>query len=97
MFSLTDELLFHARDIVMHCSEVGQESRHLNEVKLLDELDRVNSEHTETMKVHWSNLRDVPKGLFMEFNQKTFLATAIQSKLMLYVRRKLDPKQTRGK
>jgi hypothetical protein len=92
IFSLSDEFMFHARDIELRSHEAGAEIRHLNAVKHLDELDRVNIEHTKSLKIHWSNLRDVPQGSFQEFNKKTFLAAAIQSKLTLYVYRKVDLK-----
>jgi len=97
MFSLSDEFMFHARDIGQHSDEAGAEVRQLNVVKLLDELDRVNIDHTKSLKFHWSNLRDVPKGPFMELYQKTLLAAAVQSKVTLYVRQKIDTKQVRGK
>jgi hypothetical protein len=99
MFSLSDEFMYHARSIEIDSNHEVRERRLTNVVKLLDELDRVNIQHTKMMGGHWSNLRDVPKGvstaaLFMEYNQKTFLASAIQAKLVFYVKEKLghDPK-----
>ena len=39
---------------------------------------------------HWTNTRDVPKGLFHVYQHNTFLASAIQFNLVLYVRQKLQ-------
>jgi hypothetical protein len=104
MFSLSDEFMYHARSIEIDSNHKVREFRLMNVVKMLDELDRVNIQHTKVMSVHWSNLRDVPKGvstvaLFMEYNWKTFLASAIQAKLVFYVKEKLghDPKQIHRK
>ena len=57
---------------------------------LLDELDRVVSVYATDMTSHWSNARDPPDGLFEEYECKTFVASAIQAKLRLYVTQKLE-------
>jgi hypothetical protein len=114
MFSISDELMFHAKSIEMDDNDEDHEKRLMNVSKLLDELDRVNIQQTEQTKVHWSNFRDLVKAptdfllmegrkghltLYEECKGKTFLAYAIQAKLVFYVKQKLenDPKQMKEK
>jgi hypothetical protein len=97
MLSLSDELMFHAREIELYSDETEGERRLLQQASLLDELDRVNIEHTKWLGFHWSNLRDNPKGSYMEYNQKTFIACAIQFKLTKYIRRRTNDKETHRK
>lgn len=89
MFSLSDEFMHHARGIEVHCDESDEKSK-MEEASLLEELDRINTTHFRLTPIHWSNFRQVPKGDFAEYNKKTFLATAIQAKLTLYVREVLE-------
>jgi hypothetical protein len=105
MFSLSDELMYHAwrfeRGGIPQQNPTSQISM---EIELLDELDRVLTKLTEAFTYdlsnirlmknrnhcHWTNIRDVPKGLFHEYQHKTFLASAIQFNLVLYVTQKLQ-------
>ncbi|GJC83678.1 hypothetical protein ColLi_06516 [Colletotrichum liriopes] len=57
--------------------------------ELLDELDRSNTQRLNKDGFHWSNYRELPNGNFKELRKKTFLATAIQSRLTLYVEHKI--------
>jgi len=95
IFSLFDEFMWHARTLESRNNEPGQEARQIELVKLVDEMDRVNIEHTKEGESHWSNFRDCPsEDSYKEYQQKTFLASAIQANLTLYVRSKLleDPR-----
>jgi hypothetical protein len=58
--------------------------------ELLDDLNRVNSIHANALKTHWINVRDPPQGWFDQYGHNTFLASAIQAKLLLYVNEVLD-------
>ena len=84
LFTLVDALLFYVHEV-----EIEQK---LAVSKLLDELDRVVSSYANhDMVYHWTNARDPPKGLYFdEANHNCFLALAIQSRLVLYVKEKLD-------
>lgn len=57
----------------------------------LDELDAVMTSHARhwLVKAHWTNLRDTPRG-FQDHSQCTFLALAVQSRLVAYVNDKLS-------
>ncbi|KAJ2984641.1 hypothetical protein NUW58_g5951 [Xylaria curta] len=57
---------------------------------LLDELDHVNSGHLPTRGWHWTNFWGPERGRYGEYEQKTFLAYAIEARLLLYVTAKLD-------
>jgi hypothetical protein len=97
MFVLADELMYHAWQFERgHIPSADYSSQIAMEVELLDELDHVLVKHTEPLRRvkgnksdHWTNYRDLPKGLFDEYHHKTFLASAIQFKLVHYVRQKL--------
>lgn len=93
LFTLVDEFMFYAHEV-----EVEQ---HEPDERLLDELDRVISHHTDAdMAYHWTNARDPPTGMYFdESNSNSFLALAIQSRLCLYVKYKLtkDHKLMRAK
>lgn len=88
--------MYHAHIIEQHCDE-STEGAPKELSMILGELDRVNSELSRYTKVHWSNFRDIPKGAFIEYSQKTFLASAIQAKLTLYVQDILKPSDVRDK
>lgn len=101
IFLLADELMYHAWQFEKSRITPADSSQISMEVELLDELDHVLVNHTEPLRMtkgnksdHWTNYRDLPRGLFDEYHHKTFLASAIQFKLVHYVRRKLE---TRGK
>jgi hypothetical protein len=103
IFSLADELMYHAWQFERGCIHRQDHSSQISmEVELLDQLDRVLTKHTESSpnwwksvrhtkykNPHWTNARDIPKGL-EENERKTFIASAIQFKLTLYVRQKLE-------
>jgi hypothetical protein len=97
IFSFVDEFMYHSREVELHCHESEHGNGHLSELQLLDEFDRVMIEHTGEETVHWTNLRDIPKGKFGEYKHKTFLASAIQAGLTLYVRQKLDVQTLQAK
>jgi hypothetical protein len=92
LFRLVDEAIYYA-----HQSELNGEPY---ELSTLDELDMAMASHTShwgTM-VHWTNLRDTLKG-FHDCGQCTFLALAVQSRLVTYVNDKLshDPQLLNAK
>lgn len=76
--------MFHAREV-----EIEQK---IPQVKVLEQLDRVISDYADAdMAYHWTNARDPPTGLYFdESNQNSFLALTVQSRLVLYVKEKLD-------
>jgi hypothetical protein len=82
LFALVDELMYYAGEVEVYKKEA--------EVTLLDELDRIISTHASDMTMHWTNARDPSDGLFEEYGYKTFLASAIQGRLRLYVTQKLN-------
>ena len=84
VFSLVDALLFYVHEV-----EFEQK---VPQTRLLEQLDQVISDYADRdMVYHWTNARDPPKGLYFdECNYSSFLALTIQSRLVLYVREKLD-------
>lgn len=86
LFSLVDALMFYAREFE---TEQGEP-----QTKVLEQLDQVISGYADhDMVYHWTNARDRPTGLYFdEYNYNTFLALTIQSRLILYVKDKLDKK-----
>ena len=84
LFTLVDEFMFYAHEVEIE--------KHKSDVRLLDELDRVVSHYADAdMACHWTNARDPPTGMYFdEFNHNCFLALAIQSRLCLYVKHKLE-------
>lgn len=84
LFPLVDEFLFCAHKI-----EVEQK---YTDTELLDQLDQVISSFASAdMAYHWTNARGGPRGTFFdEHNQSTFLGLAVQSRLKLYVNKKLE-------
>jgi hypothetical protein len=94
VIGLTDELLYYAHEVEIR-SPPEQE---VQLFALLDELDRVNKYHARNIRVHWTHARDpANQGLekFIEGGNCNFLALAIQTRLVKYVRAKLlaDPLQ----
>lgn len=93
VFSLVDTLMFYAHEV-----EIEQKAP---QTELLEQLDRVISDYADNdMVYHWTNARDPPRGLYFdEYNYNSFLALAVQSRLGLYVKEKLDskPKLLRAK
>lgn len=96
LFSLVDEFMHYAHDIEIEYSKDPNETRKRCVdigIELLDKLDLVCTVHAKDSKVHqthWTNARDIPRGRYQEYKQKTFLASAIQARLTLYVKYKLD-------
>ncbi|KAH0536562.1 hypothetical protein FGG08_006570 [Glutinoglossum americanum] len=91
MFSLVGELMYYAREIEIRCAhQPDHSSRIPSLVGLLDELDRVITAHIKGIKAYRINARDPADRLLEKYRQKTFLGLAVQAKLTLYVRQKLD-------
>lgn len=95
-FLFGDGLMYYAQCIEQDCVKTGKvilddgNQKTFDEVfQLLEELDRSNSERFEHLKFHWTNLKDPPKGFFQEYGKKTFLATAIQARLSMFVKAQL--------
>ncbi|KAF1829437.1 hypothetical protein BDW02DRAFT_165100 [Decorospora gaudefroyi] len=89
VIGLTDELLYYAYE-----TEKRSTSPDTPLVAVLDELNRVNSHHARDIKNHWTQARD-PLGIrgddeYHEGGNCTFLALAVQARLVKYVRAKLD-------
>ena len=84
LFNLVDEFMYYAHEL-----EVEQM---YTDIDLLDKLDQVVSSFASAdMVYHWSNARDPPRGTYFdEHNHNTFLGLAVQSRLNLYVKRKLE-------
>ncbi|KAH8686404.1 hypothetical protein BGZ61DRAFT_533946 [Ilyonectria robusta] len=96
IFILADSLMYYAWQIEKNCLQSSQDgenqqdqSRPTEAFNILDELDRSNSELLKQFGFHWTNLKDSPKGMFQEYGKKTFLASAIQSRLFMYVEERL--------
>ncbi|KXH24923.1 hypothetical protein CSIM01_09978 [Colletotrichum simmondsii] len=96
---LSDGLMYHARAIqeaYLNDSKIADTgSKCLSDdlddtFNLLDALDHTNTLNSRDQSVHWTNFRDIPKGNFKEKRQKNFLASAIQARLSLYVKHKID-------
>lgn len=92
LFRLVDEAMYYA-----HQSEVKEDPC---KSTTLDHLDEVMASHASHwgLQAHWTNLRDTPKG-FEDYAQSTFLALAVQSRLVTYVNEKLsrDPQLLEAK
>ncbi|KAL4876546.1 hypothetical protein BJY04DRAFT_210569 [Aspergillus karnatakaensis] len=90
IIGLTDELLYYAREVEKRSATQEESSL----VPLLDELDRVNSHRARNITNHWTHARDSPpsRGLdeYNEGGRCTFLALAVQARLVKYVRAKLE-------
>ena len=84
LFSIVDEVMFYAREVEVELRTP--------ELELLEDLDRVITDYANAdMVYHWTNARDPPTGAyFNEDNHSNFLALAIQNRLVLYVKQKLD-------
>jgi energy-coupling factor transporter ATP-binding protein EcfA2 len=91
LYIIADGLMHYARNVEEIFGRLEQDgmSQHdessLEQVfKILDELDRTNSEVLNHLGVHWTNTKDPPRGTFQEGLKKTFLAATIQARLSLY-------------
>ncbi|KAI5456380.1 hypothetical protein BGZ63DRAFT_435209 [Mariannaea sp. PMI_226] len=92
IFTFADSLMYYAQQLEESYEqnyETQQKSSVLETFEILDELDRSNSERLRSLSFHWANLKNPPKGSFQEYRQKTFLASAIQARLSLYVESQL--------
>ncbi|KAF2795555.1 hypothetical protein K505DRAFT_416360 [Melanomma pulvis-pyrius CBS 109.77] len=89
VIAFTDELLYYAREVEKR-SSLEQETPL---VRILDELDTVNSYHARKISNHWTHARDspAPRGLdeYYEKGQCNFLALTVQARLVKYVRAKV--------
>lgn len=98
LMKIVDELLYYAYE-----AEKRDPSPEPNQalVAVLDEMDRTNAHHARAMRNHWTHMRDSPttRGYdeYREGGHCSFLALAVQSRLVKYVRTKLrsDPKRIR--
>ncbi|KAF2818920.1 hypothetical protein CC86DRAFT_388611 [Ophiobolus disseminans] len=99
IIGLTDELLYYAHEF----ERTGESKEHATLMAMLDEVDTVNSHHSRKIKNHWTHARDspAPRGhdVYREGGNCTFIALAIQARLVKYVGAKLqsDPKLLPGK
>lgn len=97
IIGLTDELLYYAREAEIRCNA----DQYKPMIPILDEVENVNSHHARGVKNHWTHARDSPRpnGLdkYEEGGNCSFLALAVQSQLVEYVRAKLqtNPERTR--
>ncbi len=84
VFSLVDEFMFYAH--------MAEHEGGFSDFEVLDEFNRVLSRYAKAdMDCHWTNGRDPPTGMYFEEAEKcTFLALAIQSRLRIYTKTKLD-------
>lgn len=78
-FEMTDEMLLYAKDF--------ERTEGQSLMKLLDELDRVNTIRSNHPNTHWTNMRIVlmESAEIEENGGRNFLALAIQAGLRLYV------------
>ncbi|KAI3325623.1 hypothetical protein HD806DRAFT_490791 [Xylariaceae sp. AK1471] len=97
IFGFTDSLMHYVRRIERDITGNARSILNLDEKRrvdiahaLLDELDQVNSSRMSTQDSHWTNIRDPAKGQYQEYKQKTFLASTIEARLLLYVTTQLD-------
>ncbi|KAK2012063.1 hypothetical protein LZ32DRAFT_638470 [Colletotrichum eremochloae] len=98
VFRYADGLMHYAwkaEDNYTHVSEESSVSseRHKSALertyRCLDALVETNIQRLNRDGVHWTNRKDTPRGNFKESNKKTFLASAIQARLSLYVKHKI--------
>jgi hypothetical protein len=78
----------------MWCEAIKRDEDHTqSNVAILDEVDRVNSQHARGIRNHWTHARDPPTGRFLDvYNEGdscSFLALSIQARLVKYARAKL--------
>ncbi|KAI1428998.1 hypothetical protein F5Y12DRAFT_587095 [Xylaria sp. FL1777] len=97
LFGLVDSLMYYVRMIEMDfiggekpIPELKENQRVHIAHELLDEVDRVNTDLIPNRVIHWTNMRDPPRGMYQEYTQKTFLASCIEARLLLYVAVQLD-------
>ncbi|GKZ74569.1 hypothetical protein AnigIFM50267_000806 [Aspergillus niger] len=88
VMGLVDECLYYAHEV-----EQKHSSRQAASLKVLDEVDRVNTIYAQGMPNHWTQARDSPvtQGYdeYREGGNCNFLALAIQARLVKYVNEKL--------
>ncbi|GKZ40081.1 hypothetical protein AbraIFM66950_002273 [Aspergillus brasiliensis] len=86
IIQLVDEILYYSHEAEKRGGPA--------QVELLDELDRVVSLFAKKEQNHWTHARDPPASgslqKYTEGGNYNFLALAIQSRLVRYVRAKLD-------
>ncbi|UKZ52663.1 hypothetical protein TrVGV298_006444 [Trichoderma virens] len=89
MIGIVDELLYYAHEV----EKGDQLTATLSLIDLLDEVDRVNCQHTRSFGKHWTHIRDSPTGRgndeYREGGKCNFLALAIQARLVKYTDAKL--------
>lgn len=90
MIGITDELLYYAHE----AEKNNQQTAVPNLINLLDEVDKVNCRHNQSIGNHWTHLRDSPttrgNDEYREGGKYDFLALAIQARLVKYVDAKLQ-------
>jgi len=98
LIQIVDELLYYA-----HEAEKRDPSPEPAQalVAVLDEMDKTNAHHARGMRNHWTHMRDSPTARgydeYREGGHCSFLALAVQARLVKYVRAKLrsDPRRIR--
>jgi hypothetical protein len=96
IIGLTDELLYYAREAEIRCNA----DQYKPIIPILDEVEKVNSLHARGVRNHWTHARDSPRpnGLdkYEEGGNCNFLALAVQSQLVEYMRAKLQASPARS-
>ena len=98
LIKIVDELLYYAHEV-----EKRDESRECPHalVSVLDEMDKVNSQHARGMRNHWTHVRDSPRTRgydeYREGGHCNFMALMVQSRLVKYVRTRLESEPKRIK
>lgn len=89
IITLVDEILYYSYEIERTSASTNQRL-----IEILDEMDRVNRLHSKSQKNHWTHARDLPRGSLLgkytEDGNCSFLALAVQFRLVRYVRNTLD-------
>jgi hypothetical protein len=99
LISITDELLYYAREIELRVKDDQVSPT----IAILDEVDRGNTHHARMcgLKNHWTHFPDMSidpgVDVYFEGGSCNFLALTVQARLTKYVRAKLtqDPSQIR--
>jgi hypothetical protein len=90
LIGLTDELLYYAHEIEKRTTTNSESPT----TAILDELNRVNNHHARKVPNHWTHARDSPSAQgndhYIEGGHCNFLALAVQTRLVSYVRTKLQ-------
>lgn len=91
LIQIVDELLYYAYEAE---KRIEPESDCSPVTDILDEVDRVNIHNTQAIDNHWTHMRDSPstRGYdeYREGGNCNFLALAVQTRLVKYVKAKLD-------